>query len=136
MLCLAILFGVELPLFVRIGICLGGATLVAPVVRSAVLLKGAGAVHSLCWSPDGQLVARLGPGRRAVPVTVGTGSFRLGGAMLCLWLDHHGHRVRTLVDAGLQDPRAFRALCRRLEWPPRPLARAQTGKLLPSVPKV
>jgi hypothetical protein len=115
-----VLLGVELPLPVRIGICLGGATLVIPVIRSAVLLRGARAVHSLAWSADGRLTARLGPRRQEISVTAGTGSFRLGGVLLCLWFEHHGRRVALIVDAGRQDPRSFRALCRRLHWPPRP----------------
>jgi hypothetical protein len=123
-----ILFGVELPLLVRIAICVALATASAASVRSTVLLRGPQGVHSLEWSRDGELRAAQGPGRVFVPVTLGGGSFRFGTGLLVLWLNTPSGTHGIFIAGFVQDPRAFRGLCRRLQWP----ASSASGRPPPS----
>ena len=134
-LCAAI-FATDLPLPARIGLCVGFATAALASVRPLFLLRGRRGVRTLQWSRDGTLRAGFGPGPAAIPVTLETGSFRVGCLFLVLWLESRDGIYGVFIDAGRQDPRSFRRLCRWLRWAHRgPAGRAGTGKLLPSNPK-
>jgi hypothetical protein len=116
-----ILAAVDLPLPVRIATCVCAATAGLVAIQSVFLLRGSNAVRAVQWNDKGQMTAFRGQEKNEYPVTVRPGSFRLGRLGLLLWLDTGDGSHAVFIDAGLQDPRAFRGLCRRLS---RPLPRA------------
>lgn len=114
-----ILAAVDLPLPARIAICICTATAALVAIQSVFLLRGSNGVQALQWTDKGQITAFLGREKNEYPVTVRPGSFRLGRLGLLLWLDTgHGSRA-VFIDAGLQDARAFRGLCRLMSGPAR-----------------
>jgi hypothetical protein len=125
--CLGVLLGgLALPWVARIAF---GLILVAtnvPALRTAALLRGRRAVRIVEWDEGGRFELRSPTGENPGPATLRPASFRLGIAFLVLWFaTPTGSRV-VLVDAGCQDPVAFRRLSRHL-------ARVM---LIPSRPKV
>ena len=116
--CLVILAAVALPLAARVGICLAIATPALAAIRSSLLLRGRAAAGMLAWSAQDW---RAGFGRPQTerPVTIHRGSFRLGNVVMVLWLAACDGIHVVCIDVDRQDPGAFRALCRRLGWPPR-----------------
>lgn len=108
------LLAVDLPLPVRLGLCVCGATLCVPVVRSAFLLMGPKAVRSLRWSREG-IWARFGSDPLEKSVELTPGSFRIGQWLLVLRLETCDRTSFVLIDAGRQEIRGFRRLCRYLE---------------------
>lgn len=127
LLCCMVVAAVDLPLPARIGTCTGLAISGIGAIRRAWLLRGHRAVRALCWSADGWRVY-LGPAWIEKHVSLAPGSFRIG-TVLVLWLRACDGTYGVCIDAGAQDPKALRRLCRRLR-------RAETAKLIPSVPKV
>jgi hypothetical protein len=117
--CAAIVGAVDLPLPARIGVCVVIATAGWAAIGECVLLRGLSAVRGLRWS--GGWVAGIGPDRIQTPVTLRSGSIRVGRAFLLLWLRSRDGIHGVIIDMGRQDPRAIRRLCRQL---------------LPSIPKV
>jgi hypothetical protein len=115
--CTALLFGVALPLPLRIGLCIAAATCGLTGIGSTFLLSGGRSVRSLEWR-DGSLVASLGPDRLAREVTVIAGSFDLGQLGLLLWLKSCDGIHSVFIDAGKQEVCAIRRLYRRLKWVP------------------
>lgn len=116
--CLVILVAVALPLPARVGICVAIATPGLAAIRSTLLLRGRSAVVMLRWDTQGWWA---GVGRESeMPVTLRRGSFRLGGAVMVLWLEACDGIHAVCIDADRQNPAAFRGLCRHLGWPPRP----------------
>lgn len=113
--CGVVICAVALPLPARIGLCIALATPALTAIRRCLLLKGRRAVRSLDWSAGWR--AGLGPGGNETAVTLRAGSFRVGRAFLLLWLRSRDGIHGVFIDAGRQDPRAFRRLCRRLQWP-------------------
>jgi len=115
LVCAVLIFAVALPLPARIGLCLAIATPGMAAIRRCLLLKGRRAVHTLDWGAGWR--ARIGRGPTETPVTLRTGSFRVGQAFLLLWLQSRDGIHGVFIDGGRQDPRAFRRLCRQLRWP-------------------
>ena len=133
--CAVLLTAVDLPLPARIGICFAIATPALVAIRANLLLRGRSAVGALRWSAQGWH-ACFGPARTERPVTIRSGSFRLGCVLVVLWLESCDGIHAVCIDANRQDPGAFRRLCRRLAWNPRqPPNESRTGKLIPSNPK-
>jgi hypothetical protein len=97
----------------RIGISLAVMLAGGVAVRTAILLIGPWSVRVLEWQAQA-LWIRVGPARLPLAASVAAGSFRLGRQFLLLTLDTSAGRLRVLIDAGAQDPAAFRALCRWL----------------------
>ena len=60
------------------------------------------------------MTAFLGREKNEYSVTVRPGSFRLGRLGLLLWLDTGDGSRAVYIDAGMQDRRALRSLCRLL----------------------
>lgn len=116
--CLVVLAAVALPLPARVGICIGIATPALAAIRSSLLLRGRSAAVTLQWSAHGWQ-AGFGRQQTETPVTIHRGSFRLGGVVMVLWLKACDGIKVICIDADRQDPGAYRALCRRLGWPPR-----------------
>jgi hypothetical protein len=116
--CAVLIGAVALPLPARIGLCLAMATPAAVAIRRCLLLRGRRAVHILEWR--GGWRAWIGPGRIETPVTVLGGSFRIGRVFLLLWLRGRDGIHGVVIDTGRQEPRAFRRLCRQLQWPVSP----------------
>ena len=112
LICAVVLASVALPLLARIGICLAIATPALAAIRTSVLLRGNGAVRGLQWSGGWQ--ACVGPDLIRTPVTLRAGSFRVGRAFLLLWLESRDGIHALFIDAGRQEPRAMRCLCRQL----------------------
>ena len=106
---------VALPLPVRVGLCIAIATPALVAIRGCMLLVGRRAVRTLDWSAGWR--ARIGPGTTETSVTLQVGSFRVGRAFLLLWLRSCDGIHGVFIDAGRQDPAAFRRLCRQLHWP-------------------
>jgi hypothetical protein len=79
-------------------------------VAECVLLQGR-AVTALSWREPGEFEAELGS--RRVPAKVAAGSFRLGSLLVLRLQTPAGPRL-VVIDGGLQEPRAFRRLCRQL----------------------
>jgi len=134
--CAAMLLGVALPLPARIGLCLGAATFGLTGIRSCFLLAGNRSVRALAWGTRRGLGAFIGPRRIEVAVSVAGGSFRLGRLGLLLWFEACDGIHTVFIDAGKQEICAIRRLCRRLEWAPEAVQAGESGKLLPSGPKV
>lgn len=123
----ALLAGVTGPLAVRVALCLALGLPNLRALRSTVLLRGGRAVRGLEWEAEGKWRLRLGPARRRSPAAMTAASFRLGaGGLWVLWFTTPGGSRVVLIDAGRQDPVAFRRLSRHLV----------RGELLPSRPKV
>ena len=118
LVCGVLLGAVALPLPARIGLCVAIATPGLAAIRRCLLLRGARAVHSLDWGRGWH--AGIGPGGTETPVTLLAGSFRVGRAFLLLWLRSRDGIHAVYIDAGRQEPRAFRRLCRQLQWPVSP----------------
>jgi hypothetical protein len=115
-----ILAAVDLPLPVRIAICVAIATPGIAAIRRVFLLRGPRSVRALSWSDRGPaLEVRLGPDGLAFPASLARGSFRLGCSYLFLWLRAGSRSSAVFIDGNRQEVRAFRGLCRRLRWPPR-----------------
>jgi len=112
-----ILAAVDLPLPARIAICLCTATAALVAIQSVFLLRGSNGVRAVQWTGKGQITALLGREKNEYLVTVRPGSFRLGRLGLLLWLDTGEGSRAVFIDAGLQDPGAFRGLCRLLSGP-------------------
>jgi len=117
-ICLVILTAVALPLPARVGICLALATPALLAIRSGLLLRGRSAVVSLQWGAQGWR-AGFGPWQTEMPVTIRTGSFRLGEVVMVLWVEACDGIHAVCIDANRQNPEAIRRLCRRLGWSPR-----------------
>jgi hypothetical protein len=115
-----ILAAVDLPLPVRIAICVAIATPGIAAIRRVFLLRGPRSVRALSWSERvPALEVRLGPGGPPLTATLAHGSFRLGHSCLFLWLRVGSRSSAVFIDGSRQEVRAFRGLCRRLRWPPR-----------------
>ena len=112
-----LLAAVDLPLPVRIAICVCAATAGWASLQSVFLLQGPKSVRALLWNDKGQIRARLGSVETEYPVTVRAGSFRLGRQGLLLWLDTGEYTRAVFIDAKSQEIRAFRRLCRLLNGP-------------------
>jgi len=113
-----ILAAVDLPLPARIATCLCTATAALVAFQSVFLLRGPNGVQALQWTDKGQITAFLGRREKnEYSVTVRPGSFRLGRLGLLLWLETGDGSRAVFIDAGLQEPRAFRGLCRLLSGP-------------------
>ena len=119
LVCAVVIGAVALPLPVRIGLCLAIATPATLAIRRVLLLRGRSAVHILGWQ-GGAWLAWIGPGRIETPVTLQAGSFRVGRLFLLLWLRGRDGIHGIFIDAGRQEPRSFRRLCRQLRWPVSP----------------
>ena len=112
LVCFMVLAAVDLPLPGRIVAC---AVLVVPglaAIRCTLLLRGHRAVRSLQWT-DGAWSACLGTAGIDTQVSLAPGSFRIG-TVLVLWLRACDRTYCVCIDAGAQDQRGFRRLCRRL----------------------
>jgi hypothetical protein len=120
MLCILTLAAVDLPLLARIAICVAIATPGIAAIRRVFLLRGPRAVQALTWNGfTPELRAFLGPGRRECAAVLAHGSFRLGSLYLVLWLIACDRWHAVFIDGNRQQAQVFRALCRRLQWPPR-----------------
>jgi len=113
-----VLAAVALPLPARVGICVAIATPALAAIRSSLLLRGRSAVARLEWSSQGWR-AGFGRGQTEMPVTIRSGSFRLGCVVMVLWLEACDGIHAVCIDADRQDPGEFRRLCRQLRWHPR-----------------
>jgi hypothetical protein len=132
-----ILAAVELPLPARIALCACAATAGLVAIQSVFLLRGSKAVAAVQWTDNGQMTAFLGPEKNEYSVTVRPGSFRLGRLGLLLWLDTGNGSRAVFIDAGMQDARAFRGLCRLLSRPvPRASRASPHGQAATIRPKV
>jgi hypothetical protein len=122
----ALVGGVAAPWPARfaLGLILAGTNLRA--IRACVLLRGSRAVRSLEWDDSGQFRVWLGGGKCPCAASLHAASFRLGIGFAVLWFSTPGGRRVVLIDAGKQDPKAFRRLARHLA----------RGMLIPSRPKV
>jgi len=118
-LCLALVFGVALPLPARVAICVGAATLGFTGIRRHVLLADRRSVRALAWHEGGGCFAYVGFRSVETAVIVAPGSFHLPGVGLFLWLRACDGMHGVFIDAGLQDEFAIRRLTRHLEWLPR-----------------
>jgi len=112
--CAAMLFGVALPLYARIVLCLAAATSTLGGLHTFVLLRGPHAIRVLEWSEAGEFIAYVGSEPCGVPARLARGSFRLGAGLLVLRLALPNSVRSVLIDGGIQDTPAFRRLCRRL----------------------
>jgi len=132
-----ILAAVELPLPARIAVCVCAATAGLATIQSVFLLRGSKAVRALRWTDKGQMTAFLGREKNEYSVTVRPGSFRLGRLGLLLWLETCDGSRAVFIDAGLQDRRALRSLCRllsgRMPNDPRPSGCRQADTIRPKV---
>jgi hypothetical protein len=108
------LLAVDLPLLVRIGLCICAATVCAPVIRSTLLLAGPAAVKSLRWSGN-SLWVRFGDDAREQSAELAPGSFRIGQILLVLRLKTCDRTACVLIDGGGQEVQGFRRLCRYLQ---------------------
>ena len=113
------LFGVALPLPVRIAICIGAATFLLPAIRVNFLLVGPGSITSIAWNDRGQLLACIGPSRVETPADLASGSFRLGSLGFVLWFNTCDGFHSVFIDCGKQNIRDIRRLARRLNWAPK-----------------
>lgn len=111
LVCGITLCAVALPLIVRMAVCVLVAAPGIRTVRSFVMLSGAQGVRAIEWTGS-TLTIRMGPERRPLAATWGTGSFRPGRHWLALTFDTPAGRRQVLVDGRYQDARAFRRLCR------------------------
>jgi hypothetical protein len=118
--------GVAVPWTVRLalGLILAGTNLVA--IRACVLLRGSRAVRRVAWDDAGRFHVWLGASQDPCPASLHAASFRLGIGCVVLWFSTPAGRRAVLIDAGRQDPVAFRGLARHLA----------RGMLIPSGPKV
>lgn len=114
LLCAAMLFGVALPLYARIVICVAATTSTLAGVRGFVLLHGPHAVRALEWAEAGEFIAYVGSEPAGAPASLARGSFRLGAGLVVLRLAVPNGVRSVLIDGGIQDTVAFRRLCRRL----------------------
>jgi hypothetical protein len=130
------LWGVAVPLPVRIAICIGAATFGVAGIRRYFLFEGKNAVRALAWGPDAALIATLGSRRLAVPVELAPGSFRLGRLGLFLWLRGCDGKYAVFIDVGIQEICAIRRLSRRLAWAPGRDRAVQGGQADTIGPKV
>ncbi len=124
-ICAAIGFGVALPWPTRLFICISAATFGFAGIRTGFLLTGRHSVSALAWNEGGELFAYFGPQRVAKAVSLGSGSFHLGGVALFLWLKACDGVHGVFIDTGKQEVRAIRRLIRWLNW--RRLDRAPGG---------
>ncbi len=113
--CAVVVCGVDVPLPVRLVICVVLATWNACAVRRCVLLLEARSVRALEWRERGEFTVLLGANRSAHSAKLAAGSFRLG-ALLVLRLRTPAGMRSVLIDGGRQPIPAFRHLCRALEW--------------------
>jgi hypothetical protein len=114
-----ILMAVDLPLPARIVICVAIATCGFVVIGRVFLLRTPGSVRALSWAGQGPgFSLRLAAGSE-LPGRLAPGSFRLGHSCLLLWLRTRDGSHAVFIEGNRQEVRAFRALCRRLRWPPR-----------------
>jgi hypothetical protein len=111
---------VALPWYVRLALCAAVAIPGFRCVSSFVLLKGPRAVRAIEWSDEGEFVVFLGPALRPLAASVGTGSFRLGRQLWALRFTTPLGPRSVLIAGGVQEPRAFRRLCRCLNGRPGP----------------
>jgi hypothetical protein len=121
--CAVILLAVDLPLWVRIGICLAIAAANMFALRSFVFLRGAAAVRALDWSEAGKLNAMVGANPAPMLVELASGSFRLGVWLVVLRLRGPSKVYSVLIDGSVQSRHAFRRLCGHLKLPPRGTSR-------------
>jgi hypothetical protein len=109
------LVALDLPLPVRIGICVGAATASVHTIQSLFLLAGPRAIRALFWTETGAMRAFIGDPPRELTVVVAPGSSRLGRGWLLLRLETCDRSFDICIDGAKQEPRAFRRLCRQLE---------------------
>jgi hypothetical protein len=133
--CAAMFFGVALPLPARIAICVGVATFGTAGIRSCFLLASRNSIRALDWAGE-TLVARCGPRHIEMVVEVATGSFRLGRVGWLLWLEGCDGSRPVFIDAGRQEICAIRRLARYLDGVRHSRRTGESGKLIPSGPKV
>jgi hypothetical protein len=112
LVCAMVLVAVDLPLPARLiaGLAIAWPGLAS--IHSALLLRGNRAVRSLHWSAEGWS-ACVGPASIEKAVELAPGSFRTG-LVLVLWLRDCDRTYVLCIDAGAQEARSFRSLCRRL----------------------
>jgi hypothetical protein len=111
LVCAVTSWTVDLPASIRMVLCVLVATPGIRAVRSFVMLGGARGVRAIEWTGS-TLILRVGPERRPLAATWGTGSFRPARDWLALSFDTPAGRRRVLVDGRYQDARAFKRLCR------------------------
>ena len=112
--CGVTLFAVALPWHIRLAVCAAVAIPGFRSLSSFVLLGGPRAVRAIEWTDEGEFIVFLGPELRPQAANVGTGSFRFG---LKLWVLRFTTSLgprSVLIAGGVQEPRAFRRLCRCL----------------------
>jgi hypothetical protein len=112
------LCALELSLPARIAICVCAATASQRAIQSVFLLRGPNAIREIRCNQSGQMFAILGRSSRELSVALAPGSFRLGRRWLLLWLQTCDGVHGVFIDSGAQDPKDFRALCRRLQTSP------------------
>jgi hypothetical protein len=110
----------------RVALCAGLVAVNLRALEATVLLRGARGIRGLRWRGDTRFRLRPAGSTASLPATLRAASFRLGFVFLVLWFATPAGGRTVVVDAGCQDPVAFRRLCRRLA----------RGELLPSRPKV
>jgi hypothetical protein len=111
LVCAITLSAVELPLTVRLAICVLVAAPGIRTVRSFVLLGGPGGVRAIEWT-DSTLTIRVGPECGPLAATLRRDSFRPGRQWLALSFETPAGKRQVLIDGRYQDARAFRRLCR------------------------
>ena len=115
--CLAIL-AVELPLPVRITLCLAIAVVNVRAIARLVLLRGPRAIRWIEWDGEGQIrIGAASPGQ-SWEASLRPGAFRLGFAFFMLWFTTPDGLRGALIDGGCQEPLAFRRLSRFLNRRP------------------
>jgi len=114
LVCGATLFAVALPWLARLAVCAAVAIPGFRCVSSFVLLEGPRAVRAIAWSDEGEFVVFLGPALQPQAASVGIGSFRFGLQLWALRFTTPLGPRSVLIAGGVQEPRAFRRLCRCL----------------------
>jgi len=109
--CGATLVGVALPFGLRLIVCAGIAATSGTAIRRCALLRGPRAIRSLDWNEGWRLT--LGSGR-TLTEELCEGFFE-GPGVLILRFRTLGGGFPVFIDAGRQEIRGFRRLCRRLK---------------------
>jgi len=104
----------DLPLLVRVALCVLLATSGIHGVCVFVLLTGSRAIRAIEWNDAGGFFVLLGPLRERHPATLANGSCRLGARFWLLRFATHSGTRSVLVEEAGGDVRAFRRLSRRL----------------------
>jgi hypothetical protein len=104
---------------IRLGVCCALCPWNLFVLGTFIRLRGPRAVRALEWASTGELRLWLGDGTGPHPACLHPASFRLGLTFLVLWFTTSAGVRAVLIDGGLQNPVAFRRLCRALTRGPR-----------------